>query len=98
MGDRKVEVKATQGNSVALSSSLRVAEHLVVLRLARRGAPEVTYNGPAELAWQLAGRPQKNGQMRVSLSRLRDLMASVKESDRLPVVERANEFRWPDPD
>ena len=80
---RQVQIKATQGSSVAMRSS---CDHLVVFRLLRDGSTEEVYNGPGVLAWDVAGAMQRNGQRPISLSRLRSLMASVRESDRLPLV------------
>ncbi|NMF90989.1 DUF6998 domain-containing protein [Aromatoleum petrolei] len=82
-GERQVQVKATQGNRVALSSK---PQHLLVLRLARDGTFTEEYNGPGALVWSLVShkpRP-KNGQYQVSLSALRRIMPTVAEDDRLP--------------
>ncbi len=78
---KNVQVKATQGSSVALSSE---PDHLIVLHLKRHGDPEEFYNGPGSLAWQAAGKMQKNGQRPVSLTKLRKLMGSVGVADRIP--------------
>ena len=82
-GGRQVQVKATQGDRVALSSE---PQHLLVLRLERDGTFTEEYNGPGRLVWSLVShkpRP-KNGQYQVSLSALRRLMRSVAEHARLP--------------
>ena len=79
-----VEIKATQGNSVALREQ---PDHLIVLRLSREGAALEIYNGPGAPVWSAAGAMQRNGQRPVSLSKLRLLMAQVPEALRLP--ERA---------
>lgn len=66
---RRVEVKATQGHRIALSSS---PEHLLVFRLHPDGSFEECFNGPGRLAWALVAhrkRP-KNGQHQVSLAAL----------------------------
>jgi len=76
-----VQVKATQGNAVALRSE---PAHLIVLTILRDGSPEEVYNGPGSPAWMASGRMQKNGQRPVSLSTLRKLMASVAPDARLP--------------
>lgn len=81
-GERSVQVKATQGNRIALSSE---PEHLLVLRLQRDGGFVEEYNGPGVLVWSLVNhkpRP-KNGQYQVSLATLRRVMKTVKASDRL---------------
>jgi hypothetical protein len=84
-GELRVQVKATQGNRVALSSE---PEHLLVLRLSRDGSFSEEFNGPGKLAWSLVGhkpRP-KNGQYQVSLAALRRLMSQVNEGSRLPRI------------
>jgi hypothetical protein len=78
---RLVQVKATQGRTVALRSE---PEHLLVLSLLRDGTVDEVYNGPGHLAWARIGAPQKNGQFPLSLSTLRKLMASVPDQSRLP--------------
>lgn len=79
---RMVQVKATQGDRIALSSE---PEHLLVLRLNRDGTFAEHYNGPGGLVWKLVShkdRP-KNGQYQVALSTLRRLMAEVPKASRL---------------
>lgn len=70
---RLVEIKATTRNAVALSASGTKAERLVVVRIDSVGDPTIVYDGPATPAWEAAGRPQKNGQRRISLSKLAGL-------------------------
>lgn len=78
---RRVQIKATQGSSVAMRAS---CDHLIVIKLLRTGFIEEIYNGPGSSAWETAGRMQRNGQRPISLTRLRALMASVRETERLP--------------
>lgn len=81
-GKRQVQVKATQGDRVALSSE---PEHLLVLRLNRDGTFAEEYNGPGSSVWALVShkpRP-KNGQYQTSLSALRRLMVDVPQHARL---------------
>lgn len=78
---RLVQVKATQGRSVALRSE---PDHLLVLALLRDGTVDEVYNGPGALAWARIGAPQKNGQYPLSLSTLRRLMQFVDGDSRLP--------------
>jgi hypothetical protein len=83
-GGRQVQVKATQGNRVAISGE---PEHLLVLHLNRDGTFLEHYNGPGHLVWALVShkpRP-KNGQYQVQLSTLRRLMTQVPEDARLPL-------------
>lgn len=78
---RMVQVKATQGQSVALRSE---PDHLLVLSLLRDGTVDEIYNGPGNLPWGRIGSPQKNGQFPLSLGTLRKLMAFVAPEARLP--------------
>lgn len=79
----RVEIKATQGKSVALREE---PEHLIVLHLAKSGASSEVYNGPGAVVWSACGEMQRNGQRQVSLSKLRKLMAEVPIASRLPVA------------
>ena len=83
---RCVEVKATQGTSVALRAE---PEHLIVLQLAKSGAATEVYNGPGHLAWHRAGSMQKNGQRPISLFQLRKLMSEVLPEHRIPTTNDA---------
>ena len=71
----KVEIKTTTRGSVALSAADPDAERLIVLRLDSLGRPDVVYDGPCGQVWSAAGKPQKNGQRRISLSTIRGLSA-----------------------
>ena len=70
---RKVEIKATTRKSVGLSASGTRAERLVVVSLDHEGNPSIVYDGDCDRAWASAGKPQKNGQRSISLTRLREL-------------------------
>lgn len=68
---RKVEIKTTTRSQVSLSASGTHADRLIVVKFSSDGIGEIAFDGPAGLAWQLAGPAQKNGQRRVSISTLR---------------------------
>lgn len=78
---RPVEIKATQGNTVALRAE---PQHLIVLHLNKEGHATEVFNGPGALVWANCGSMQKNGQRPVSLSKLRKLMEQVEQCQRLP--------------
>jgi hypothetical protein len=80
---RMVQVKATQGSSVPLSSC---PDHLIVLRLSRDGPPEEIYNGPGQQVWDACGKLGTNGQRRIQVSTLRALMGQVPIASRLAQV------------
>jgi len=77
---RQVEIKATQGKTVALRSE---PEHLLVLLLDFTGASSEVFNGPGRMVWQACGAPQKNGQRPISVAKLRILAKQVAPADRI---------------
>jgi hypothetical protein len=79
----QVEVKATQGKSVALRSQPR---HLIVLSLGPDGDASEVYDGPGDRPWPHAGKMQRNGQRPISLAKLRELMQYVPEASRIPAL------------
>ena len=85
-----VEIKATQGSSVALRE---LPNHLIVLHLSKAGEATEVYNGPGAAVWDAAGAMQRNGQRPISLSKLRLLMAQVPEVLRLPQSGSNNSFK-----
>ena len=79
----RVQIKATQRHSIAISSE---PDQLLVLKIHRDGSFTEQYNGPGEPVWslvQLKPRP-KNGQYQVRLNHLGQLMKLVPEEDRIP--------------
>lgn len=84
-GEKIVEVKATQGNSVSFRCAPR---HLIVLRIARDGSFSEIYNGSGDRVWALVdGKPMPtNGQHQIRLSALRRLMEKVPSTERLPRI------------
>jgi len=81
---RQVQVKATQGSSVALRAE---PDHLIVLHLGKDGEATEVFNGPGRSVWANCGAMQKNGQRAISLSKLRKLMQQVPHTDRVPQAE-----------
>ena len=70
---RRVEIKATTRTSIGLSASGTRAERLVVVVVDGDGETEIAYDGPTAPAWDAAGKAQKNGQRRISVSTLKKL-------------------------
>lgn len=84
IGTKTVEIKTTQGQGFSLQTDFgRLPDHLVALRIERDGSANVVYNGPGAPVWEIAGAPAKNGQRRVSVSRLRALQDSIPAEERL---------------
>lgn len=83
---RQVEVKFTQGNSVAIRHE---PAHLLVLQRSRGRSLTVVYNGSGEVAWQNAGKLGKNGQRPISITKLKVLDSNVPSEAKLPVVRPA---------
>ena len=77
---RAVEIKFTQGRSVAIRHQ---PGHLIVLHRPRGGPVGVVYNGPGETVWLHAGAKASNGQRPISLHRLRLLDREVDPAQRL---------------
>lgn len=65
-----VQIKMTAGKSVSMYAT---CTRLVVLRVVSPEEAEIVYDGPGDVAWQQAGAMAKNGQRRISLSRLRSI-------------------------
>ena len=70
---RRVEIKATTRTSIGLSASGTRAERLVVVVVDGDGETEIAYDGPTAPAGDAAGKAQKNGQRRISVSTLKKL-------------------------
>ena len=66
----KVEIKTTTGKSISLSASGTEATRLVVVVLDKTGEASIAFDGLAQAVWNVAGPSQKNGQRRVSLSKI----------------------------
>jgi hypothetical protein len=76
-----VQIKATQVKSIGISSQ---PEHLIVIQIQPDGSFHEVYNGPGNLPWDAAGKLQKNGQRRISITRLSNMMADLDEAHKIP--------------
>lgn len=79
---KNIEIKATQSNAIALRSE---PEHLLAIRLDKTGGFTEIYNGLGNRVWNLVkNKPiQTNGQYRVSLNNLIQLMQDVPETEKI---------------
>lgn len=82
-GKRMVQVKFTAGKSFGIYAR---PDYLIALRLANRTDIVEVYNGPGAIAWECAGKPQKNGQCSMSVGRLAELAKNVPDSEKIPLV------------
>lgn len=80
---RFVQIKATQGKSIGLSSQ---PDYLLVIKILPNGLSEEVFNGPGKLAWDNAGKMQKNGHRPISAFKLRGLMESVEKAQRISLA------------
>lgn len=85
LGDKRIEIKATQGARVAFRCA---PQHLLVLKIERDGSFDVVYNGDGARVWEtVAHKPMpSNGQLSVSISTLKRLDALVPDSERIARV------------
>mgnify|MGYP001373282944 CR=1 FL=1 len=85
LGDKRIEIKATQGASVAFRCA---PEHLLVLKLHRDGTFDEIYNGDGARVWAtIAHKPMPmNGQLSVSISALKRLNDTVVDNERIPRI------------
>ncbi|MGA9755207.1 MAG: hypothetical protein WBV23_08685 [Desulfobaccales bacterium] len=78
-----IQIKATQGSKVGLRSN---PQHLIVILITKEGAIKEIFNGPGEIAWEHAGKMQKNGQRPITTTKLLQLMDNIPGRSRLPIV------------
>jgi hypothetical protein len=83
---RQVEIKFTQGKSVAIRHE---PAHLLVLQRLRGKSLTVVFNGSGEIAWQNAGKLGSNGQRPISITKLKVLDSKVSPEFKLPIVRPA---------
>jgi len=85
LGDKRIEIKATQGSRVAFRCK---PEYLLVLKLEKDGSFQEIYNGLGERVWaQVSHKPlPSNGQHQVSLATLRRLSKEIKADEQIKCV------------
>ena len=82
---RLVQIKATQTKRIAISSE---PDFLIAIQIQENGTWLEIYNGPGGLVWENAGKLQKNGQRPISVAKLKSLMKTVPDSQRIQPIER----------
>ena len=66
---RLVQIKATQGEVVALRSE---PDRLTVIKILKDGSFENIYDGDGKIVWENAGKMQSNGQRPIGLTKLKN--------------------------
>jgi len=77
-GKTKVQIKLTQGKSIAIRSE---PDHLIVLRSTFDLAIKVGYNGRGVPVWSKVGKLQKNGARSISVRMLREIDSDVPSAE-----------------
>jgi hypothetical protein len=83
---RHVEIKLTQGKSVAIRHEPKL---LLVLSRAKGAPIEIIYSGPDDIVWNASGKMQKNGQRSTGLTKLAALNANFCTEQRILIVRHA---------
>ena len=80
---KQVQIKATQGNRIAMSSE---PDYLLVLRIKKDGTCTEAYNGPGRPVWHtVCHKPMpKNGQHQIRLAALAAIQLGAPFGDRIP--------------
>ena len=72
--------KSTQIDRISISSE---PQYLIVIQISSNGEWQEIYNGPGKIIWNNAGKMQKNGQRQITLIKLRKLMKSIEETEKI---------------
>lgn len=75
---KMVQIKITQTDRVSIYSE---PDYLIVLKMNSDGNIEEVYNGKGSIPWNIAGKPQKNGQKSIGLKKLALLNETVPPED-----------------
>ena len=77
---RLIQIKATQINKISISSE---PDYLIVIQITPDGSWSEIYNGFGSRVWDNAGKMQKNGQRPISIAKLKHLMGSVSDDEKI---------------
>ena len=80
--EKMVQIKATQKNRIAISSE---PKYLIVIKVFPDGSWKEIYNGPGKSVWENACEG-KNKPRSISLTKLKFLMESIPEEEKIPRV------------
>ena len=77
---RLIQIKATQIDRISISSE---PDYLIVIQITSDGNWSEIYNGAGSRVWKNAGKMQKNGQRPISIAKLKLLMKSVSDDEKI---------------
>lgn len=77
---RLIQIKATQIDRISISSE---PDYLIVIQITSDGNWSEIYNGACSRVWNNAGKMQKNGQRPISIAKLKLLMKSVSDDEKI---------------
>jgi hypothetical protein len=77
---KEVQIKLTGGKAVGLRDE---PDYLLVMKIVDPTHADVVYNGPGKEPWEAAGKMQKNGQRRLSVSKLERLNMVVQDNEKI---------------
>ena len=77
---RLIQIKATQIDKISISSE---PDYLIVIQITSDGNWSEIYNGAGSRVWNNAGKMQKNGQRPISIAKLKLLMKSVSDDEKI---------------
>jgi len=81
---KKVEIKATQANSVAFRGN---PEYAIVIKIHKDGTFSEIYNGVGSLIWDTfkGKKLPSNGQYQISLTKLKELSKKTPSAEQIPL-------------
>ena len=77
---RLIQIKATQIDRISISSE---PDYLIVIQITSDGNWSEIYNEAGSRVWNNAGKMQKNGQRPISIAKLKLLMKSVSDDEKI---------------
>lgn len=83
IGERKVQIKITQRDSILISSE---PDYLIVLYLNKDGDVFEVYNGTGKIAWASAGKLDKHNNRHIRVNRLLELNEELRDEDRIMMI------------
>ena len=78
--ERLIQIKTTQIDRISISSE---PDYLIVIQITSDGNWSEIYNGAGSRVWNNAGKMQKNGQRPISIAKLKLLMKSVSDDEKI---------------